>query len=246
MTVQKRRQQIEDEEMTHEESIEENLGDAQESDMEPAVEEFSEDEEDIVENRQTSVDLEGSCLNTVNCERNVTVLEGKAPAKGSKIKYQLPDSDHWLEAQDIKQSRKASGKNRWWYNVRDLKDGSLKSINLAEVKEWKYKEEEVLLSSAIDKTEVLVAKRQELENLRKHEVHTEVDDNGQKRISCRWIVTEKSEHGGAVNSQNSVSDKRVQGRRNQLFTERLLLTLAASSFFCLDTKSAFLHGKLNR
>ena len=162
-----------DEEMTYEEENlgdeknledEKNLGDAQESDMEPAVEEFSEDEQDIVVNRQTSVDIEGSYLGTVNCERNMTVLEGKVPAKGSKIEYQLPDSDHWLEAQILRTTGKASGKNRWWYNVYDLKDGSLKIINLAEIREWKYKEEEILLSSTIDKTEVLIeVKRQELE-----------------------------------------------------------------------------------
>ena len=98
--------------MTFEESIEENLRDAQESDMEPAAEEFSEDEQDIVENRQTSVDIEGSCLDTVNCERNVTVLEGEVPAKGSKIEHQLPDSNHWLETLILSRAGKASGRNR--------------------------------------------------------------------------------------------------------------------------------------
>ena len=42
--------------MTCEESIEEDLGSAQESDMESAIEEFSEDEQDIVEIRQKSAD----------------------------------------------------------------------------------------------------------------------------------------------------------------------------------------------
>ena len=62
--------------------------------------------------------MEGSNSDTVNCERNVTVLQGKVPAKGSKILYQLPHSDDWLEAQILSRAGKVSGR----YNVQDLKD----------------------------------------------------------------------------------------------------------------------------
>ena len=46
------------------------------------------------------------------------------------------------------------------------------------------------------KVEVIEAKEKELENLTKYGVFEEVEDNGQERISSRWVITKKEKADG--------------------------------------------------
>ena len=78
-------------------------------------------------------------------EENPTINQGKVPVKGNKVLYQLPEAEDWLAATVIGRAGKATGKNKWWINVQDSKDKAIRSVNLEELKAWKYVEEEVLL-----------------------------------------------------------------------------------------------------
>ena len=51
----------------------------------------------------------------------------------------------------------------------------------------------VLVSSAIDecKSEVLVARQKELQNLVDNEVFEVVDNKRQKIVSCKWVISDK-------------------------------------------------------
>ena len=44
--------------------------------------------------------------------------------------------------------------------------------------------------------EVVSAKRKEIENLLKYDTYEEVKDEGQDRISSRWVITKKEKHDG--------------------------------------------------
>ena len=46
------------------------------------------------------------------------------------------------------------------------------------------------------KVEVVEAKEKELENLTKYRVFEEVEDNGQERISSRWVIKKKEKADG--------------------------------------------------
>ena len=46
------------------------------------------------------------------------------------------------------------------------------------------------------KVEVMEAKEKELENLTKYKVFEEVENDGQERISSRWVITKKEKADG--------------------------------------------------
>ena len=84
--------------------------------------------------------------------------------KGNKILYQLPEVEDWLVATVIDRAGKATGKNKWWINVQDSKDKAFSSVNLEELKAWKYVEGEVLLCATAygkNNVDVLEAKIRE-------------------------------------------------------------------------------------
>ena len=93
----------------------------------------------------------------------------------------------------LRRAGKATGKNRYWINIKDLTDNTLQSLNLEELTSWKNIDEEVLLNSATsDAIEVLSAKKKELDNWKRYNVYTEVPDKGQQCVSVRWVITEKN------------------------------------------------------
>ena len=70
---------------------------------------------------------------------------------------------------------KASGKNKYWFNVKNLDGDSIKSVGLENINDWKNINEEVLLSK------VERAKLKELENWKNNNVYQELDDENQIR-----------------------------------------------------------------
>ena len=174
------------------------------------------------------------------------------PKCGSKIQYMLPDCGTWKEARVISRAGKATGKNKFWYNIQDMSDKSLTSINLEEVKEWKYKEEEILYVGKED-TVILEAKMKELKNLRSY-VFNEIVDEGQKWISSRWVLSEKAKDGDLNIKARLVArgyeENEIQMRKDSPTAVkenlRLILVIASSNHWeikSLDIKSAFLQGK---
>ena len=102
-------------------------------------------------------------------EENPTIRQGKVPVKENKILYQLhvQEAEDWLAATVIGKADKATGKNKWWINVQDSKDKAIRSVNLKELKAWKYVEEEVLLCTTAygkNNVDVIEAKIKELQN----------------------------------------------------------------------------------
>ena len=88
---------------------------------------------------------------------------GILPTSGSKIQYKMEDGPVWKEARVIGRAGKATGKNKGWCNIQDISDDSFSSINFEKVKEWNYKDEEVLYV-AKDSEEIIEAKMKELMN----------------------------------------------------------------------------------
>ena len=88
---------------------------------------------------------------------------------------------------------KATGKNKYWINIKNLSDNTLRSLSLKELTSWKNMNEEVLLNSATSyAVEVLSAKKKELDNWKKYNVYTEVTNKGPQCLSVRWVITEKN------------------------------------------------------
>ena len=63
---------------------------------------------------------------------------------------------------------KSTGKNRNWFNVKNLKDNSHQSVDFSKIESWKNVEE-VLITKHSDKNiEILKAKSAELEKWKIH------------------------------------------------------------------------------
>ena len=125
---------------------------------------------------------------------NLTKLNGKVPAKGTRIHYQLPDSSVVKDAIVISRPEKSTGVHKYWFNVKDVDTDAMKSINFNELKQWSYATEDILINSynpnAVD---IIQAKSKELQNWKDHNVYSEVDNIGQSCISTRSGNIRKNE-----------------------------------------------------
>ena len=110
-------------------------------------------------------------------EKNPIMLGKKVPSVKSNIEYKVKRNDPWKEAIVISRAGKATGKNKYWMNIKDLEDGTFKSINFEEIEQWRLKDEVILLADNNHST--IEAKHLELQNWRYHKVYTEVEYEGQ-------------------------------------------------------------------
>ena len=67
---------------------------------------------------------------------------------------------------------KATGQNKYWFNIKNLDSGNFYSIDFNKVKKWKYFQEEILISSSNDSgnIKILDAKMKEISNWKGHKV----------------------------------------------------------------------------
>ena len=79
-------------------------------------------------------------------DKNPIVLGKKVPSVKSNIEYKIKRNDLWKEAIVISRAGKAAGKNMYWMNIKDLEDGTFKSINLEEIDQWRLTDEVILLA----------------------------------------------------------------------------------------------------
>ena len=106
------------------------------------------------------------------------------------IRYKL--DDEWITGSVLGRAGKASGKYKTWYNIRN-ENGEERSIDL-ERHEWeKMHETEINITEIANKQkseseEIVSAKVNELEKLVQFDTYEEVNDNGQKVLSTRWVI----------------------------------------------------------
>ena len=115
------------------------------------------------------------------------------PSLGSEVTYEDPDRNEWRKAIILSRAGKSSGMNKYWFNIKDLEDGSMKSVDFENINSWKNLNEEVLLCKN-EMFDIEEAKLNELDNWKnnwKNKVYSEVDNEGQSQISVRWVITEK-------------------------------------------------------
>ena len=129
---------------------------------------------------------------------NPTTEHNILPKVKSKIIYFNPDSESWNEALVLGRAGKCKGKNKTWFNLKDITADKHISVDFNQIKGWKNLEEDVLIADSSDNVEILEAKQAELRNWTTHNVYEEVDDNDQKVISLRWVLSQKYKDSGKV------------------------------------------------
>ena len=186
---------------------------------------------------------------------NPTVTQNILPTVKSKILYYNPDSKSWNEAVVLGRAGKSSGKNKSWLNIKDLSEDKHLSVDFSSIKGWKNSEEEVLIANCCDNIEILEAKERELENWRTHDVYKEVEDNGQKVISTRWVITQKFRDNKLMYKARLVARGFEEENLNDIRKDsptcckdnlRLITCIISSNqwkIHSVDVKAAFLQGK---
>ena len=178
--------------------------------------------------------------------------------KGDNIKFRIEDGQDWHIVEITGQAGKKSGKNKFWYNV---KEGTKEySVDISRVKDLQIEEEidetvNVVMVPRIDHgmPEIVAAKQKELDTWKEMEVYEEVPDVGQSCIQTNWIVTEKENGFKArlvVRGDQEDSYLQSDSPTCSKLAIRIFLAIAASKGYTVctkDVKSAFLQGKdINR
>ena len=205
----------------------------------------------------------------------------KAPTTGQNILFKETDEEGWKAARVVS-SWKKNSKYRYWKHL--LMDGDVIVEKDFEngIKDWKIKTEDsreitdevFLLDSSTDNVfpvrhvpakdydmpEVKAAVERELLKYKSFDAFKEVNDNGQKSIPTRWVVTEQADSGKdelfkarlCMRGDLEYGKESIRSDAPTASKEAIKLTLAiaANEGFTVksgDIKSAYLQGEaMNR
>ena len=129
---------------------------------------------------------------------------------------------------------KATGKNKYWYNIKEDLSEEKKSINFEQV-DWELlngvANVNLVLKNECRINEITEAKLTELEKLCNFDTYQEVQDCGQYTLSTRWVITDKD---GKTKARLV-----VRGFEEEYFMPRDKNWTVKTT----DIKSAFLQGQ---
>ena len=188
-------------------------------------------------------------------DESITTASRQIKVKDN-IQYKVPGTEQWINATVIGRAGKSTGKYSGWFNIEDQENHEQKSINLdqvdyrlQEVKESQPCEEVNTAITTDNESDIMKAKKDELEKLIQFDTYEEVENEGQNTVSTRWVVTNKE---GKVKARLVArgfeeefllpSDSPTVGKGAM----KLFLTIASSEKWTIkttDIKSAFLQGK---
>ena len=173
------------------------------------------------------------------------------PKKNQIINYRIIGENQTRKATCLGRGGKAST-NSWHYiNVHDHDSDTKRCLSVKDdMQSWEICNDTLI---AI-KTDIFAAAKQaELDKWKSMNVYTETEDTGQRRISTRWVCTERLKAGkieakarlcarGCEDPDDVATDSPTCERDNV----RILLSIAASNNWTInsiDFKSAYLQGE---
>ena len=172
------------------------------------------------------------------------------PKTHDYIKYRTKEDDEWIKAMILGRAGKASGRNRYWYNIQEEVSKERKSINLEQV-QWEHIQENVNIAQTTKDgvDEITAAKLMELEKLHHFKTYVDMPYNGQTTLSTRWVITERNGQTKARLVVRGFEEEYDMPRDSPTVgkgTMRTFLTFSAANQWKVkttDIKSAFLQGK---
>ena len=198
----------------------------------------------------------------------------KIPKVQDRIRYRENPAEEWTPAKIISNDGKSTGKNKNYMNILNENSNEMTVIHLdkceyeiisddqirvqgnSHLSHSENNDEEVNITHVPVgdhwRPDVVQAKQNEIENWKKFDVFTEVQDSGQKRISTRWVITEKiNENEKIIKAWLVVrgfeEEEQVQcdSPTAAKSTLRTVIAIAANENWDLQTidiKAAFLQG----
>ena len=94
----------------------------------------------------------------------------------------------------IGRAGKATGQNKFWFNIKNIETANLSSIGFSKIKKLEVFRRRSLVNDTSDSADIQIldAKMKEIENWKVHKSVQEVVNKGQSTISVRWVVTKKN------------------------------------------------------
>ena len=106
---------------------------------------------------------------------NPTTINKVVPEVKRNVLYHNPDHDSWSKAYILGRVGKAGSRNSTWFNVKDLTQHKHISVDFSKIQGWKNIGEQVLAATQVNgSVKILIAKKVELTNCRKHNVYDEM------------------------------------------------------------------------
>lgn len=168
------------------------------------------------------------------------------------IQYKLQNTDEWIKATVLGRAGKATGKNKYWYNIKEDVSEEKKSVNLDQV-QWELITDDanvnLILKQDSGSNEATAAKLTELQKLCHFNTYEEVKDCGQYTLSTRWVITNKDGQTKARLVVRGFEEEFIMPRDSPTVgkgTMRIFLAIASIENWTVkttDIKSAFLQGR---
>ena len=167
-------------------------------------------------------------------------------------------TNDFQKAQIIKRAGKVSGKYSDWYNIKNVNDDTISSIDWKSLDKWKqYSQEDALINSLVNNFsdfDIANTKLDELNKWKTHKVYDAVDNCNEKCLDLRWVFSKKYING-ELNVKARLVAKRFQEDNSDTLSDsptcskesmHLVLNIIASSkwlYWSIDIKSEFLQNK---
>ena len=182
--------------------------------------------------------------------------------KNDIIRYKLPDSE-WETVKILSRAGKATGKNKYWWNVEVLETGNSKSVNTENLEvlervvnhvEIEEEIEEVLVvlipRHLHNQPECIEAKEKELENWDNFGTYEEVEDVGQKTLNTNWVLVKKADgvkarlcvRGDQERDKEHIRTDSLTVHKTNVKLFYLIATINKWKIKTADVKAAFLQG----
>ena len=110
---------------------------------------------------------------------------------GVRIKGIHSSTGEFISGKIVSRAGKIKGKNKFCYNVERDSDGTKGWLDLSKMNDLSIVPDNVEMIVMYNSEAVTQAKHNEIRKWREHNVYEEVEDIGQKRMSVRWVLTEK-------------------------------------------------------
>ena len=213
-------------------------------------------ESKVMEPKTNEVHKEANCIEESGKPRSEAVL----PKVGKRYEITLAESNEKMNVKILSRAGKATGKYKDCYNYHNESNGEESWIDfgkdVSKIREMQ-EDEEVMITISDEKT--MEAKRKEIDSWIENEVFEEVEWEGQKTISVRWIVTEKIKKEGKVikarlvargfeeELEESITSESPTCSKEVLRIALFVILMMQWSCNTMDIKSAYLQGQgINR
>ena len=230
------------------------LTDENEKKTEHSIEERQDKKTDHNEKAETHTITEEvpvASLDKEDTTQNVQKIR-KTVKTNDNIRYKVQNKDEWTVATVLGRAGKATGNNRYWYNIQDDISKDKKSLNLDKV-EWQLITDDANVNSVQKQNNIssedTSAKLAELQKLRHFNTYQEVKDCGQQTLSTRWVITNKEGQTKARLVVRGFEEEFKMPRDSPTVgkgTMRIFLAISSINNWTIkttDIKSAFLQGR---